>query len=89
MHVGLTHGEWIDIVLWIEIGETVVHEAVGGFVGTDGVYDIEQFGIGLQAPIVDGNLRSRAVGPLWNPTRFEFLDAVRAGRVNKMKEREG
>ncbi len=75
MHVGLPHGERVDICLRVEVGETVVHEAVRGLVGPDGVDDIEERRLWPEPPVVDRNLRRGLLRPLWKPPGFELCDA--------------
>lgn len=56
MHVGLTKGERIHVVLVVQVREAVVNEPVGRLVAPDGVQDIEELGVGLETPVVFGNL---------------------------------
>lgn len=63
MHVRLANGEGVDIRLVVEVGKTVVDEAVSALVTANRIEDVEEFGVCLQAPVVLCNLGSREILP--------------------------
>src|SRR6266404_9984297 len=63
-HIRLAEREWIDVVLGVEVGESVVDETMCGLVGTNGIDDVEQSCVGTEAPIVDGDGWGRQTRPL-------------------------
>lgn len=64
MHIRFSERERIDVCRCVQVGKTVVHESMCRFIGSNSVEDIEQFGIGAQAPVIDGNLGCRFILPV-------------------------
>lgn len=63
MHVWFANGKGVDIRLVVEVGKTVVDEAVSALVTANRIEDVEEFGVCLQAPVVLCNLRSWEILP--------------------------
>jgi hypothetical protein len=75
VHVRFTERERVDIRLVFQVRQGVVDEPVGAFVGTDGIYDVQQGCVVLETPVIFSYLGSRVVGPLWETAFFDIFDA--------------
>ena len=61
VHVGLSERKRVDIRLRVQVGQAVVDEPMGCFVGTHCVDDVEQGSIWLQSPIIPSNVGRRFI----------------------------
>ena len=55
VHIGLSERKRVDIRLRVQVGQAVVDESMGCFVGTHCVDDVEHSSIWLQPPIIPSN----------------------------------
>lgn len=64
MHIWFAECERIDVGIRVEVGQAVIDKTVGCFIGSHRINDVEEFGILWKAPVINGNLRSRHIGPI-------------------------
>ena len=76
-HVRLSEGEWVDIVLWVEVGKSMVDETMSRLVGTNGIDDVEKSCIRAEAPVVDGDGWGGHAGPLGDSASLHVVDQMR------------
>lgn len=75
MHIRFSERERINIRLVFQVRQGVVDKSVGAFIGTDGVYDVQQGRIGLETPVIFCNLGSRMRRPFREAAFFDIFDA--------------
>lgn len=75
VHIRLAERERINIRLVFQICQGVVNKPVGALVGTDGVDDVQQGGIGVETPVILGNLRGRVGRPFRETAFFDIFNA--------------
>lgn len=74
VHVRFAEREWIDVRFVLQVRQGVVDKPVCTFVGTDGIYYIQQGCVRLETPVVFCDLWSRMVGPLWEAAFLNVFD---------------
>lgn len=63
MHVWLPQRKGIDIRSRIQVRQAVVDESVRRLIGANSIDEVNQLGVTGHAPVVDGDLWCRLVGP--------------------------
>jgi len=76
VHVGLANRKRVDVV-GIKVTKTVIDEAVGGFVGADGIQDVLHRRVLGKAPVIFGDGRRRHLLPVFNKKNCLFFSPNR------------
>ena len=76
-HVRFSEGEWVDIILWVEVGKSMVDEPMRRLVRTNSIDDVEKSCVRAEAPVVDGDGWGGHAGPLGNAASLHVVDQMR------------